>query len=781
MFRRSLSVQKGMITTRGGMRRILKQRLPTLEYMRKAVDSGVYRTREEVDRMLRERTKRPDELRDIMRRFRQNIVRGTYVADYPAEYMIIRQNPPPPLEPVISKKDKKKMLFEEKTHKIDKMQKLVKAYLRREERSNDAEGYTFYGDHQSPESTAPLTSEDYYQRLLGVSAPPVFDTHMGRKSAPVQRAYAKAQKHYELVRTKGLSDKEAVKEVEAILKQTRQNETHQAMEKLLQTKDFQFESNKKHLKDLIQEYEQQTGQSARDTLLRNKRYMERMSQKVEEDYPSPEMLNADNNKQQKPISSLRRARADPEEGRITDAAKESASPETDLEKLFDTVLGSKPTALEAMMRWSNRLQQTPYSEWTVGASTALDHWIARQILQMSEETWQTLIEGQDPSLLHLGKAIVQTREALFPETNLGPALDDDDDGAYAMGDDAFSLDEKKAEDDTSDFVDVPTEPSDSEQQLEDLLKSLGNLTLSPEEPHDFSLGSKSGIAPDEAALEDAAIKLTKELQVFRQQNSEKPFSDWKEEEKLKFQLWFEDSFVPTMLPDNTDAVDWEATKLALLNGEPVTEEESDAFWSATTTEQEAVKLLDQMLLDGPPKGATILQQAFWDLSYDEQLQQLLNLGAIRPMLDEYTSGKDRLTFIQKHYDILLSGVPLDVLVPDNEDGAISAEDLQGTTLARELGLRKNSNAKFRLAKVPYRTDGEGKDAMTQARTMFLAWNEFKANRARYEEALFQNYEQGIRYGDDPLEITKADPEDEWAKHLKEEREKKKKQDHKDKK
>ena len=72
------------------------------------------------------------------------------------------------------------------------------------------------------------------------------------------------------------------------------------------------------------------------------------------------------------------------------------------------------------MQWSRMLQESgiPYNEWTVGASTALDHWIARNILQLSEATWQSLLEGNDPSCLSRGQDIVAVRETLFPETKL---------------------------------------------------------------------------------------------------------------------------------------------------------------------------------------------------------------------------------------------------------------------------------------------------------------------------------------------------------------------------
>jgi hypothetical protein len=47
-----------------------------------------------------------------------------------------------------------------------------------------------------------------------------------------------------------------------------------------------------------------------------------------------------------------------------------------------------------IMSWSERSEAVPYEEWTIGASTAPDHWVAKNILDLSEETWQSLLEGQ---------------------------------------------------------------------------------------------------------------------------------------------------------------------------------------------------------------------------------------------------------------------------------------------------------------------------------------------------------------------------------------------------
>ena len=82
-----------MASTVGGQRRILKRKGSVLEYIRQAVESGVYRTDEELEKVWKERRESALELRVIMNRFRQDIVRGSNIHDYPIEYLIHEQHP----------------------------------------------------------------------------------------------------------------------------------------------------------------------------------------------------------------------------------------------------------------------------------------------------------------------------------------------------------------------------------------------------------------------------------------------------------------------------------------------------------------------------------------------------------------------------------------------------------------------------------------------------------------------------------------------------------------
>lgn len=82
------------ITLRSGMRSILKRKLAAHEYIKKAVEAGVYRTNEELMQCEKQRMDSADDLAVIMRRFRQDIVRGTSIHDYPDEYLILVSTTP---------------------------------------------------------------------------------------------------------------------------------------------------------------------------------------------------------------------------------------------------------------------------------------------------------------------------------------------------------------------------------------------------------------------------------------------------------------------------------------------------------------------------------------------------------------------------------------------------------------------------------------------------------------------------------------------------------------
>ena len=97
---------RGTISTSHGQIRILKHATPDLlTYIQKAVQTGVYRSSEEIEEMNQKLKENPSELR----RVRWNVQRGSKIQDYPREYEILSLNPPSPFKPKIPVKDQKKI------------------------------------------------------------------------------------------------------------------------------------------------------------------------------------------------------------------------------------------------------------------------------------------------------------------------------------------------------------------------------------------------------------------------------------------------------------------------------------------------------------------------------------------------------------------------------------------------------------------------------------------------------------------------------------------------
>lgn len=92
-FHATVKAHQAMVSTVGGQRRILKRGISVLDYIRKAVETGVYRTETELAKLRKDRRESSEDLRVIMRRFRQDIVRGSHIHDYPVEYLIHEQHP----------------------------------------------------------------------------------------------------------------------------------------------------------------------------------------------------------------------------------------------------------------------------------------------------------------------------------------------------------------------------------------------------------------------------------------------------------------------------------------------------------------------------------------------------------------------------------------------------------------------------------------------------------------------------------------------------------------
>ncbi len=211
-----------------------------------------------------------------------------------------------------------------------------------------------------------------------------------------------------------------------------------------------------------------------------------------------------------------------------------------------SILHDRPRAIRALNIWSARLASIPYSQWTIGASTALDHWIAREVLQMEEQAWQQVLEGggTDAYLVGEGRVgdtlpggeskrglmdrmrdIVLVREALFPETRVeksGGGVGGDglkgglDDGLLSGGDDSNA----------------------TEKSIDDLLATLGELNDDDDgtswkfDDEDDKIGEVENAGEDDEKM--AAI--IDELQVWRGRNASSPYEDWDIDRKNEFDV-----------------------------------------------------------------------------------------------------------------------------------------------------------------------------------------------------------------------------------------------------
>jgi len=208
--------------------------------------------------------------------------------------------------------------------------------------------------------------------------------------------------------------------------------------------------------------------------------------------------------------------------------------------------------------------------------------------------------------------------------------------------------------------------------------------------------------------------------------------------------------VATLSSKREGEVDLVATRKALLDSPPIDKDESDKFWQQVRDETEAEILLQSMRSAGPPSpqdavttGERKARQAFahfQHLPYNVQLQKLVDLGTLRPLLDEYTLESERVKFLARYGEKLMEGVEMEHLVPDPE-GPIRGDELG--RWGEENGI--GGEERFRLEKVAYGSDEFGGAKSERAREMYRAWNTHKAGRARFEEIMFKKDRLGLRY------------------------------------
>lgn len=316
------------------------------------------------------------------------------------------------------------------------IRKAVNKYMQ-EHRPTDRLARNFLNKQQRKgKSGEPATGEEYYRRLLGANKAPKIDSAMGSKSAILNKAYAISVKQYHLMRTEKMSEKEALDKVEELLKQ--------------------------------EDYEEKTESRTRAA-----------------NTTQHDLSNAD--------AESRAKTAYPTATPLSGEKKNSD--DADLSMLYS----EDQRAFEGMISWTHRLQAVPYRQWTVGASTALDHWIAKRVLGMSEETWLELLEGDSPHLMGRGRDIVMARHALFPET----LLDEDE----------------------SSFTEDDRNIDNIEDDLDALLATLGGWNTDEDKKTVSSSGS-----------DDKILELTTQLQDWRAKQVETPYEKWSDDEQKGFKV-----------------------------------------------------------------------------------------------------------------------------------------------------------------------------------------------------------------------------------------------------
>lgn len=401
-----------------------------------------------------------------------------------------------------------------------------------------------------------------------------------------------------------------------------------------------------------------------------------------------------------------------------------------------SILHAKPRTIQALNIWGKRLKAVPYSQWTLGASTSLDHWIAVDVLGMTEESWNRLLNGElefdieqsrgvevNIGDLARNRDIVTVRSTLFPETMIDMDEDMDDDDDYE-GD---MLLNEQAEKDATD------------RSIDELLASLG--------------GFDNDDIDDASSTDDVNSRISKmidSLQDWRVKNEKTPFNDWDSSAKGEFNKWLAD-YISLVAAETDGQIDLEATRDALLSEPPRYRDESEAFWSQINDETDAEILLHNLTKQGstaPTEGESPAEknarrslENFLSMPYAKQLGQIISLGALRPILDEYSNEEDRVNFMERHGETLLEGMEIEHLVSD-PDGIITVDDIGDESLLSKQKV--GPDERFSIKMVPYGTDEFSLSRSEKARALYRAWNIQKAGRARYAENLYKTGQMTLK-------------------------------------
>ncbi len=242
-----------------------------------------------------------------------------------------------------------------------------------------------------------------------------------------------------------------------------------------------------------------------------------------------------------------------------DKSKGEAAGDDDDASTLPSILHDRPRAIRALNIWSARLSSTPYARWTIGAATALDHWIAREVLQMSEQAWQLVLEGGGTDAYHVASAkgidadtlpggesrrglldrmrdIVVVRGALFPETLVAPGSAGADAGAgVALRGD---LD--------GDLLSSSGKGNATEKSIDELLASLGmdddddddgtSWKFDDDDDNDKKGEDAKGEEDSDEIDDEKMSSIMDELQVWRGRNASSPYEAWDVDRKDEFDV-----------------------------------------------------------------------------------------------------------------------------------------------------------------------------------------------------------------------------------------------------
>jgi len=286
-------------------------------------------------------------------------------------------------------------------------------------------------------------TEEEYTILLGIPTNNVEGTKFIHKSKEVRRAYQFATKQYEVMRQdRSLSQEEAFKIVDNLLKQG------------ISTQQVEARKRSKEAKELAKTRKEETTAAKP---------------------PSEEPKK----------NALQISPADPEARHNTH----------NLEGTVPSMLTNKPRAARGMQLWAQRLQAVPYTEWTIGAVTALDHWIARNILALEGDVWELCLARE-------------ARQSLFPETLSSMCGEEDSDLGPPVPTAASGIDQ------LLNTLASMENTDDSEPPSSDLLQTANimNMTMSDVE------------------------KWTLDLQDWRATNIQEPYEKWSEKQKTNFDV-----------------------------------------------------------------------------------------------------------------------------------------------------------------------------------------------------------------------------------------------------